>query len=284
MPDLTGIFTGFHGTTGIASKLVFQLWPRHPHEKRLFVLGYSARGVYAAVRKLCRMEICEDIGGLSWPAGKMMMGVPHPSPVPDPSEPTFFLYTDLAAELPEEMAAKERLLGSVLTELRARGERFEDPLDIQTLLKVNPAMGGFADFPTDLKFLTDHGGGGLSWMGTYGPLSRFDRTADAASELMVEHGFPPTIVSRPMRGGHFGVLRFIVIFDKSSNAERARVRKLMRALLELVTEAGFAMYKTPAWALAELRDRIDPRMLQMVRDIKKLTDPHGVLNPGKWNI
>jgi glycolate oxidase len=121
-------------------------------------------------------------------------------------------------------------------------------------------------------------------MGTYGPLSRFAATSELCTEIMVEHGFAPGIVSRPMRGGHFGVLRFLVTFDKSDADEVQRVRKVMLALLEAVTDAGFAMYKTPAWALEWLADRIDPRSIELVRAIKKLTDPAGILNPGKWDL
>jgi FAD/FMN-containing dehydrogenase len=284
MPDLTGMFTSFQGTTGIVTQLVFQLWPKHPIEQRLFILGYTAQGVFGAVQKLCRLEICEDIGGLSWPSGKMMMGVQHPNPEPDPDEPKWFLYVDLAAEREEELAYKVKLLNETLDEQRAAGERLEQPLDINMLLKVNPAMGAFAEFPTELAFLTDHGGGGLSWMGTYGPLSRFAATSDVCCELMAKHGFAPAIVSRPMRGGHFGVLRFLVTFDKSSPEEVEKVRAVMRDLLEAVTEAGFAMYKTPAWALDWLKDRIDPGALELIRGVKALTDPKGILNPGKWDL
>ena len=284
LPDLTGIFTAFQGTTGIVTKGVFQLWPQHPFEKRLFILGYDPESVFDAVQRLCRLEICEDIGGLSWPTGKMMMGVQYPDPEPDPDEPKWFLYVDLAATLPEEMALKERMLMMVLDEQRALGKRFEAPLDIHTLLKVNPAMGAFAEFPVDLEFLTNHGGGGLSWMGTYGPLHKFAATADVCNAIMARHGFAPAIVSRPMRGGHFGVLRFLVTFDKQDRDQVERVRTLMRELLDAATEAGFAMYKTPDWALRLLKDRIDPGTLEMIRKIKKLTDPDGILNPGKWAI
>ena len=284
MPDLTGLFTSFQATTGIVTQLALQLWPRHPIEKRLFVLGYDAAGVYGAMRRLCRLEICEDIGGLGWPAGKMMLGVKHPHPVPDPGEPTFFLYVDLAAELDEELAIKERLLRKVLAELRASGHRFEDPIELGRLLALAPAMSAFAEFPTELEFLTNHGGGGLSWMGTYGPLSAFATTADTCCAIMLRHGFPPTTVSRAMRGGHFGVLRFVVTFDKASPDELERVRQVMRELLVAVTDAGFAMYKTPPWALEWLRERIDPNALELIRSLQRLTDPKGVLNPGKWAI
>jgi FAD/FMN-containing dehydrogenase len=87
-----------------------------------------------------------------------------------------------------------------------------------------------------------------------------------------------------MRGGHFGVLRFVVTFDKASAEEVERVRRLMPELLGAVTDAGFAMYKTPGWALERLRDRIDPVALELVGALQRLTDPHGVLNPGKWAI
>ncbi|MFC1609490.1 FAD-binding oxidoreductase [Myxococcota bacterium] len=281
MPDLTGLFTGFQGTTGIVTKLVFQLWPRHPFEKRLFVLGYSSQSVFDVVMRLCRTEICDDIGGINWPNSKMMMGVAKPSLEPDPDEPTFYLYVDLSAETEEEMGYKEKLLGSVLDEQRANGERFENPLDVRTLLKVNPGMGKFAEFPTELEFLTDHPGGGLTWMGTYGPLNRFADTADKCGSIMVQHGFPPAIVSRPMRGGHYGVLRFVITFDKSSRDEIGRVRACMRELLEVVTDSGFIMYKTPAWALEWLKERVDPGMVELTRQVKKLLDPDGLLNPGK---
>jgi hypothetical protein len=98
-----------------------------------------------------------------------------------------------------------------------------------------------------LEFLTNHGGGGLSWVGTYGPLSRFEPAIDVGARIMVTHGFAPMIVPRPMRGGHFGVLRFVETSDKSEAAQTARVRKVNAELLKMCTEHGFIMYKTPSW-------------------------------------
>ncbi len=283
-PDLTGLFVAWQGTTGIATKMAFQLWPAHPLNKRLFVLTYDSRATYRAMRSLVKKEVCDDIGGLSWPSGKMMMGVKHPHVEPDPNEPQFFLYIDLTAEIEEEMAVKEKIVFSVLEDLRADGERFEDPLNIDTLVKVNPAMIKFAEFPTDLDFLTDHGGGGLTWVGTYGPLSKFTEGAEAGIEIMTRRGYPPIIVSRPMRGGHFGVLRFIAIFDKSDPAEIEKIKALNAELFTMVTDKGFLMYKTPTWAFEKLKEKTDPNMISMMKKVKNLLDPKGIINPGRLGL
>lgn len=278
-PDLTGLFVAWQGTTGIVTKMAFQLWPKHPLNRRLFFLAHFARDAFEAMRRLCRTEVCDDIGGLSWPAGRMMMGVRRPLPNPAPGEPTFFLYLDLTAETAREMAAKEEILASVMRGIAAGGETMGGPIEVGTLVKVNKAMSRFAEFPTDLDFLTAQGG--LSWVGTYGPLSRFEDAAEAGTAIMVSHGLPPLIVSRPMRGGHFGVLRFITSFDKADPVEVAKVRAVNEDLLEMAMSKGFVMYKTPAWAWARLAPRFDPGTLELMRRVKALMDPNGILNPGR---
>lgn len=285
LPDLTGLFVAWQGTTGVATRMAFQLWPRHPFERRLFVLSWSAAATFETVRRLCRTELFDDLGGLSWPSGKMMLGVQHPHPEPAPGEPGWFLYVDITAEREEELAYKQRILRDVLQAVRAGGgARIEDPFDLADLVRIAPDMAPFAEFPTDLKFLTSHPGGGLSWVGTYGPLSRFEAAADAGCALMVRHGFPPLVVTRPMRGGHFGVLRFVTVFDKKDAAGRGRVAALNRELLELCTTRGFVMYKTPVWAWQQLAGRLDPGLLRLMREVKGLMDPAGVFNPGKLGL
>lgn len=280
-PDLTGMFVGWQGTTGIATKVAIHLVPQHPLRQQLFVMAYSARGAYGVMRRLCRLETCDDIGALSWPTAKMMLGVPRPFLVPSPGEPTFFLVVDFAGETHEEMAVKRDAVTGVIERLREQGERFEEPIDVSTLVLLNPAMGKFAELPADLDLLTEHPGGGLTWVGTYGPMSRIDVAADHGSEIMIGCGFPPAIVSRAMKGGHFGVLRFLMLFDRHDPAELQRVKETNAELLRSMTVRGFVMYKTPAWALARLLPAMNPGHGELMRRLKAVLDPNGILNPGK---
>ncbi|MBM4372561.1 MAG: FAD-binding oxidoreductase [Deltaproteobacteria bacterium] len=284
LPDLTGLYVGWQGATGIATRLAFQLWPKHPLERRLFYLTYDVEATYDVMQRLCRAEVCEDIGGLSWPCGKMMLGVRRPHPEPAAGEPLFFLYLDLAAETPRELAAREEIVAGCFEAVAARGAAFDGPLDIRELVRVNRGLEKFAEFPTDLEFLTNHGGGGLSWIGTYGPVSRFARAARVATDIMAPRGWPPVIVSRPMRGGHYGVIRFITTFDRRDPDEVRRVREVNAVLLEALTAEGFLMYKTPVWAWKALASRMDPGMLRLMRELKGLLDPDGIFNPGRMDL
>ena len=283
LPDLTGLFVAFQGRTGIVTKMAFQLWPAPPHRRRTFVMFYERNGAFRAMRDLARSGICDDVGGLSWTTGKMLFDVQRPAER-DPGEPELFLYLDLSGASERELELRGQILCDYLKGLEAEGFKAEKPLDIQTLLRINPGFGQFADFPTRLSFLVDHPGGGLSWVGTYGPMSRFEAYADAGFAILERRGLPPTLVSRPMKGGHFGVMRFIMTFDKSDAAERALVRETAVELVEAGLSLGFIPYKTPPWVVRQIRDRLDPGFKDVMQRVLGVMDPGRMMAPHCWPL
>ncbi len=281
LPDLTGLFVSFQGTTGVVTKLSVQLWPNHPFRKRFFVLAYDTDEMYDFINLLVRAEVCDDIGGLSWPVGKMLFGDKNPL-FCDPSEPEQFLYIDVSAEYEDLFNVKLKIVERLIHDQKKQGVRLESPLDVKKLVKISPRFEKFAEFPTELDFLMDLGG--LTWIGTYGPLSKMKEGVKRGMQLMQERGFPPIVVTRPMHGGHFGVLRFIAIFDKSDTERVRQVKELNQALSDLVIASGFFPYKTPPWVVHRHRDKIDPAFLNLLGKIKKLLDPYSIMNPGKWPV
>ncbi len=283
LPDLTGLFVSWQGTTGLVTKMAVELKPSPPLRKRLFVLTYDRRTTYKLMRRLARFRLYDDVGGLSWPTGKMLYGVENPLER-DPNEPEFFTYIDISAYGDDEMSVKLETLNKLLELLRSEGAEIENPFDVDTLCTVAPQFLQFAEFPTDLEFLTKNTGGGLTWVGTYGPMSRFERAADLGIEILERYGFPPVIVSRPMKGGHFGVLRFIEIFRRDDEAEIQRVRSCNAELTDMVLEQGFIPYKTPAWSVEKLLPRMWPGTHDLMRRVRALLDPQGIMNPGRLRL
>jgi glycolate oxidase len=217
MPDLTGLFISWQGTTGIVTKMAVQLWPKPKYRKRMFLLSYDIDTTYNIIRKFSRTGIFDDIGGLSWPTAKMLLGVKKPK-TKDPNEPEFFIYLDISSDTKAEMKLKQDFIKNFL-----KKTKIEKPLDVELLIKLNPEFAKLSEFPTTLNFLLDHGGGGLTWIGSYGPTNVWKEAVRCGFKIMSKNDFPPLVVTRPMRGGHFGVLRFIMIFDKTNKEELERI-------------------------------------------------------------
>lgn len=291
LPDLTGLFVAWQGATGIVVRGGVHLWPEPAFRRRLFVLAGTRNAAFEAMRRLARSAIADDVGGLSWPTGKMLFGVGRPGPR-DPAEPEFFVYLDLGADTGRELSFRLERLERMLAELRAEGHRLERPFTIEDLVRLEPRFARFSEFPTSLDFLFHRPGetasdggpvpGGLSWVGTYGPMSRLEAAADRVVPVMESGGFAPSIVSRPMKGGHFAVLRMLVTFDRSDAAERRRVRETNRAVLEAVLPLGYVPYKCPSWAWEMLRGRLDPGYEKLLAAVRAALDPAGILGPRAW--
>ena len=282
-PGLEGLFIGFQGTTGVVTRMAVQLWPARKHRRRWFIMAYEAPSAFRLVADLVREELLDDLGVLSWPTGKMMFGEYLPT-FRDPGEPLMFLYLDVTSNFASEFRCKQEIVQEIIRAAQAQGKSLDGPLDVQDLVRIEPRFSKFAKFPTRLDFLLDHPGKGLTWIGTYGPVSRLTEGFERGSALMTRHGFPPTIVVRIMRGGHFAVLRFITIFDQRDPAEVARVRALQTELADLSVELGFFPYKTPQWVWERYRDRIDPTFRRLVGEVQKLMDPLGIMNPGHLDL
>ena len=283
LPGLTDLFVNWQSTTGIVTKMAIQLWPKPPLSRRMFVLCYDRNGAYAAMRELAKLGIADDIGTLSWTTGKLLYGMERPL-VRGEDDPEVFLYIELTAQDSREMDLKTELFSAVLSRLSLQGFQHEDPFDLDTLVGLNPEFEALAEFPTRLDFLLNHPGGGLSWVGTYGPMSRFEAFADRALALMERYTIPPTVVSRPMKGGHYGVLRFISVFNRDDPEERSKVREMNRLIAKAGYELGFIVYKAPPWAVQEGKPYLDPGFMALADTIRRTLDPNGVMAPHCWNL
>jgi len=217
------------------------------------------------------------LAGLSWPLAKMIFGIPRPR-ARDPEEPQLYILLDFSSNWADGLEHKHELARRVLAEHPSH----EEGMDVEDLVALLPEFRQFSELPTRLSFLLDHPGKGLTWIGSYGPTSRWTEGYEAARVAMERAGFPPATVLRPMRVGHYGVLRMITTFDKRNSAEVTAVRRLNESICDAIVPLGFVPYKTPPWVVKRFEDRIDPGFRAVLRRVKDALDPHHILNPGKW--
>jgi len=283
LPDLAGIFLGWQGSTGIVTKGALQIWPLPPMRSRFFLPVYDANTAYEIMRRLCRKEICDDLACVSWPLGKMLFAAREELSL-SLGEPQLFIYGDLYAENEAHRELKERIIREVMQEVGRLGGPIEEPLDVDSLVKINPAFEKLAEFPTTLDFLLDYGPGGMTWVGSYGPGSRWAEGVDRCFEILEAEGFPPILVARPMKGGHFWVLRFILHFDRQDSKDKERTRRTLGQLAEDLLDRHYIPYKAPAWAVQKIRERDENGFFLLMEKIKSCLDPKNIMNPGRWGL
>jgi glycolate oxidase len=276
LPDLTGLFISTQGTTGLVTKIGLHLVPKPPHRRRWFAFAYDLDAAYDAMRALARSGSFDDVGCMTWPAAKMLFGATRDL-VRQPDEPLAFLFIDLTGSTAAELEARVALGHEILER-----SGLESTFEVEHLVKLMPGMSKLAELPTTLDFLLDFPGGGLAWVGSYGPGAAWVRGAKAGLAVLEEHGFPPFLVARPMMGGHSYVLRFVACFDKGDEAEVEKVRVTMGALADSVLDHGYVPYKASADAAARILERADPGFGELFTRVRDALDPDRRMNPGRW--
>jgi len=283
LPDLTGLFVNFQGTTGVVVAAALQLAPKLPLSTRRVVLAYDLESAFALMRTLGRCTSFDDVAAMTWPVAKLLFGA-ESHLVRDPDEPEAMIVIDVSANTPKEMEGKLDVLDTFRRAAADAGHRLDAPFDMDRLVRLVPRYAPLAEMPTTLDFLLDHPGGGLTWVGTYGPTSRWEEGAREGCRLLEERGFPPIVVTRPMANGHFGVLRFICLFDRGDPDDVVRTRETMTAVAEAMLDRGYLPYKTPAYAVDLMMKRADPGFVRLLQAVKEAVDPNGILNPGRWGF
>ena len=276
LPDLSGLFVSVQGTTGVVTRVALQLQPRPEHRVRWFAFAHDLTSAYGAMRALARTGSFDDVGLMTWPAAKMLFGATR-GLVRDEGEPMAFLFIDVTGASAAELAARVDIARDILD-----AHAVEPPFEVADLLKLVPKYAKLAELPTTLDFLLDFPGGGLSWVGSYGPGDRWLAGAEKGLALLEEAGFPPFLVARPMSGGHYFVLRFVACFDKADTEEVERVRTVMGRLADAVLDHGYVPYKASADAAARVLARAHPGFVELWSRVRQALDPNGRMNPGRW--
>jgi len=276
LPDLTGLFVSTQGTTGIVTKIALQLQPKPAHRRRWLAFAYDLGSAYAAMRALARTGSFDDVGLMTWPAAKQLFGATGELRRAD-DEPFAYLFVDITGATPGELEARVALGEDILAEAGVES-RFE----AEDVARLVPGLAKLAELPTSLDFLLDYPGGGLTWVGSYGPGATWEAGAQRGMDLLVEAGFPPFVVARPMDGGHYYVLRFVACFDKGDPAEVERVRTVMGNLADAVLDHDYVPYKPSADAARRILDRAHPGFVHLLERVRDMLDPDRMMNPGRW--
>ena len=204
-------------------------------------------------------------------------------PVDDMENRAFFLTQLTMSGLNDKhFKLKFKLLNKIVNETaKAEGTQLFT-FKTEDLADIGKKVDDFMNLPTQIPPLYDlREGGGLSWVGSYVPLNKWLEGCQRGIKIMDKYGFLPGVLHRPMKVGHYAVLRFYIPFNKSDSNEMKQVREMCNELVDVVLDVGGVPYKVPAWAAKKVFAVADPNFVDIMKKVKNLLDPNGIMNPGR---
>ncbi|NLE08351.1 MAG: FAD-binding oxidoreductase [Dehalococcoidales bacterium] len=278
MPELTGLFLGWQGTTGIVTKMAVSLWPKPKFEVGLNFQVNSYRDAGRLFSSIARTRVVDDMIGTSFALNKISIKAMngekapiYPAPEKVPGEPEFGISIEVSGNTQEELDAKVNVINGLV-----RGE-----LGDMNIRIPDPHPSSRAGFPMQaLGVLCS--GGGLAWVGCYGPMSKWAETVEQGCLIEDKYNLCRGAYTRIMNEGHFVGLRWMIPYDKGDPETVRRVVAATNEQLDLVLKMGFLPYKTPVWAVRKMEELASPEWIELHRRVKKMMDPFNILNPGRW--
>ena len=278
LPELAGLFLGWQGTTGVLTKMAVSLWPKPKHASGLHFQLMDLESAYELLRVISRTRVPDDLIGTSFALGKIQWTAMehqkaslYPAQTTGPDDPEFTVSVEVSGNTENELNAKVDVIKEVVKE-ELKGTK---PIVPQ------PSPSSRAGFPMQALGVLS-GGGGLTWVGCYGPMSKWLETVKKGYALQDKYNITRSCYTRVMNEGHFVGLRWMLPHDKGDPEMVKRIEALCAEQLDMVLDMGYIPYKTPVWAIRKLEQRADPNWVKLHQRVKEMLDPHNILNPGRW--
>ncbi len=281
VPDLSALFTNTFGTLGVVTAASIQLWPNPAHRECRVLTFDDVPRAMEAMRALARAgDLCDDLSMATWPADAMLQGQDAAAQMgPDGGAPVASVFVALSGSRPSLVAARREGIDEI-----AAGFSPSETLDLGAYRERWPGAGALGELPARLSGLVDHDAGGLLWVSGVGPTARAAEAMHRGQETLVSAGFPPISFSRLSHGGHSAEVMYALRFDKKDFELKKTVTETHPKLLDTLVECGYFPCRVPGFALENYKDRFDPNFRKMFLNVRKLFDPGGIMNPGRWNL
>ena len=265
LPDLSGLFLGWLGTTGIFTKVGLKLYPnKRFREVEIFVTDRSDL-VPEIIYKLTHLEMLEDINAWFQPKPLMFMDNYHVT-----------MY--FTGDTEEEIEFKRKMIWDALqefTDTKDGGFMAVQMMKQRLLQMPQRGIAEFADVPK---------GGGFEYSGPITIIEHFPQYADKVRELAAKYSVLYAGSARVISGGHSMMFSISFAFNRADSAMMERVKHALDEATQFALEMGGIPWKPNFSEQKMTMKKMDPNTLELLRMIKKNLDPQGIMNPGNWEV
>jgi glycolate oxidase len=264
LPDLAGLFLGWAGTTGVITKLAIKLYPAYPlNDVGVFVCE-DASLVPDILYRITGTQVAEDV--TAWM-----------SPKPDWAAGFLHCNVNYGARTKNELTWKRNLI-------RSSVEHYIDEKTGGFLPVPGPMKQRFLEVPArQLSVFADvRKGGGFEYVGAIMPVELFPDAYALGLDVAERVGVSYSMGCRVVGVNHSMMFFYAYAFNRADPDDVDRAQRALEETNQRVVALGGVPWKAEAPAQQEIIDRMDPAMFAMMRRIRSVLDPNGIMNPGNW--
>ncbi len=265
LPDLSGLFLGWLGCTGIITKVGMRLYPNKKiRDVELFVTD-RVDLIPAILYKLTHLEILEDVNVWFQPKPLMFLGNYHV---------TMFFTGDTE----EEIEFKRKMIWDCLQEyMDSKDGGFMSVQYMKSALLEMPGrnIADFADVPK---------GGGFEYSGPIALIEHYPKYAAKVVELAEKYNVLYASAARLISGGHCMMFSISFAFNRNDPAMMERVERALDEAMTFALDMGGVPWKPNFKEQKMVMQRMEPNALNLLLMIKNHLDPQGIMNPGNWEV
>jgi len=264
LPDL-GLFLGWCGTTGVITKVSLRLFPRKRiRDMGMFVLE-DGDLVPDILYRISHTEMAGDLIAWSQELPVTVSGLHNIS-------------IFISGDSEEELELKRKLIRvGILGEYIHSGVGGLVGLsaNVRPRLPRRPPVSTIQDIKK---------GGGFEYVGAIMPVDTYPECCRRGAEISARHDIAYTLLGRVIGRSHAMMFSWSYVFNR---ADEDSVREAREALYEsddLALELGGIPWKPGVYGQQAVMERMDPNTLSLMKKVKKLLDPNGIMNPGNWEV
>ncbi len=265
LPDLSGLFLGWLGTTGIFTKVGLKLFPNKKiREIEIFVTD-RVELVADILFKLTHLEMIEDMTVWFQPKPLMFKDNYHVN--------IFF-----TGDSDQEIEFKRAMIWDSLQEfIDSKDGGFMNAQVMKPNILQNPSrsVASFADVPR---------GGGFEYSGPITMVELYPQFAAKVLELAQKYQIIYSSAARIISGGQAMMFSISFAFNRADPDMMARVKDALDEATGFALEMGGIPWKPNCFEQQMIMAKMDPHTLNLLRMMKRSLDPNGIMNPGNWEV
>ncbi len=264
LPDLSGLFLGWSGTTGIVTKLGIKLFPNYKYNDILIFVCEDPDLMPDVISRLTGAQVAEDM-------------TPWMTPKPDWARGFLHINIAYGGHTKKEMIFKRNLLQSSV-------RPYLDQKIAGFLPLPPPQKGRFLKIPSSdlVRFADVRKGGGFEYVGAIMAIEKFPDAYRAGLEIAEKFHVSYSMGARIIGCGHAMMFFYAYAFNRADDEDVKRAQEALHATNTAALAIGGIPWKAELPAQKQIIEKMDANTLALMNRIRAVLDPNHIMNPGNW--